>query len=324
MTAKIRLTAVVPLAVLALGSLAAALSGCGAVSDAASDTSSPAARHAAAEKIIAQAIGVNPQARSGRIDGSIRGEVKGVPRFAGPIEATASGVYNLPEGASVPDLDIDVSLAMNGGIIGGGIVVADGKGYIKLGDTGYKLPDAISKVFVAPAHKARNGLTKTGAMFYNNPQDWQRNAEVIGEESVAGVSTQKITAEVLVDRVAADMARLVRFLTLIHVPQALGLPTELTPQMQAAFVRSVTDVKGEVWMGTDDHVLRKAHVTGAMVVAKRDRKLLLGATSGNLDATLNISEVGKPQTISAPTQLGRYADLQLALKALAEAVDARR
>ena len=323
MTAKIRLTAIVPLALLALGGLAAAVSGCGATSSASSDTSSFAARHAAAEKIIAQATGVNPQARSGRIDGWIRGEVKGVPLFTGPIEATANGVYNLPEGASVPDLDIDVSLAMNDGLIGGGIVVADGKGYITLGDTGYKLPDAISRALVAPARKARNGLTKTGAMFYVNPQDWQRNAEVIGEESVAGVSTQRITADVLVDRVAADMARLVRFLTLIGVPQALGLPTELTPKMQAAFVRSVTDLKGEVWTGTDDHVLRKAHVTGAMVVAKRDRKLLLGATSGKLEAMLNISEVGKPQTISAPTQLGSYADLQAALRALAEVVDAR-
>ena len=34
---------------------------------------------------------------------------------------------------------------------------------------------------------------------------------------------------------------------------------------------------------------------------------------------MNISEVGDPQEISAPTQLGRYADLQLSLEALAEA-----
>jgi hypothetical protein len=81
----------------------------------------------------------------------------------------------------------------------------------------------------------------------------------------------------------------------------------------------VKDVAGVVWVGKDDHVLRKAHVTGKMVVAKADRKTLLGLKSGTLDATINISELGDPQEISAPTRLGRYADLQLSLKALAEA-----
>lgn len=71
-------------------------------------SSSPAARHAGAEKLIAQAIGVNPKASSGRVDGTIDVNLKGVSRLKGPIEITADGVYNLPAGASVPDLDIDV------------------------------------------------------------------------------------------------------------------------------------------------------------------------------------------------------------------------
>jgi hypothetical protein len=316
MTAQIRFLV---LALLGAASLAA----CGESSTGSNDTSSPAARHAAAEKIIAQAIGVNPKASSGRIDGSVKLSVKGIPRFEGPIELTADGVYNLPDGASVPDLDIDVGVSLNGGVLGGAIVVADGKGYIKLGNAGYKLPTSISKTLVAPAAHAKNGLTKTGAMFYINPHYWQRNAKLAGEAMIAGESTQRITAEVLPAKAFADLAKLVDFLTLIHVTRAVGLPTALTPKMQAALVRSVTDVKGEVWMGKDDHVLRKARVTGTMVVAKRDRKVLLGLTSGTLDATLDISEVGAPQKISAPTQLDDYSSLQLSLKALADAARAK-
>lgn len=315
MTAQIRFKAVVALAWLGAATLAA----CGGSSSGSIDTSTPAARHAAAEQVIAQAIGVNPQASSGRIDGSIQLDVKGIPRFDGPIELTADGVYDLPDGASVPDVDIDVGVSLNSGVLGGAIVVADGTGYIKLGNAGYKLPASISRTLVAPARKAKNGLTKTGAMFYINPHDWQENARIAGEESIAGERTQKITADVLVGRAVADVARLVDFLTLIHVPQALGLPTELTPKMQAAFVRSVTAVTGEVWIGKDDHVLRKAHLTGKMIVADKDRKVLLGATSGTLEATLNISRVGDPQKISAPTQLDSYANLRLSLDALAEA-----
>ena len=86
----------------------------------------------------------------------------------------------------------------------------------------------------------------------------------------------KLTADILVNVALSDLAKLVDFLTLIHVTQALGLPTEITPKMRAAFLRSVKDVNGVVWVGKDDHVLRKARVTGKMVVAKRDRKTLLG------------------------------------------------
>jgi hypothetical protein len=299
---------------------AASLGACGGSSSSPSSSGqTPAQRHAAAEKIIAQATGVNPAARSARIDATIGLNVKGFKNFEGPIEITANGFYNLPDGEDVPELDMDVSLALNGGVFGGGIVVAGEKGYITLGSTGYKLPDAISKVLVAPAREAKNGLTKTGAMFYINPQDWQTNARVIGEETVAGEPTVKLTADVLVNVALSDLAKLFDFLTLIHVTQAVGLPTKITPKMRAAFLRSVKDVKGVVWMGRDDHVLRKARVTGKLVVAKENRKALLGARSGSLDATVNISEVGDPHEISAPTQLDPYADLQLSLKALAEA-----
>ncbi|HEX4363431.1 MAG TPA: hypothetical protein VHZ75_02710 [Solirubrobacteraceae bacterium] len=297
---------------------AAALAACGGSSDR-SDTSTPATRHAAAERIIAQAIGTNPKASSAHIDGTIDLDVKGGTRFSGKTQITADGGYELRDGATVPDVDVDVDVALGSGALGGTLLVADGTGYIKLANSGYKLPDAISKTLVAPAAAAHNGLTKTGAMFYINPQNWQRNARLVGNTTVAGEPVQEITAEVRPERAFADLARLVHFLTLIRVTQAIGLPTELTPKMQAALVRSVTVAKGEVWIGTSDHVLRKAHLTGTIVVAKRDRRLLLGATSATLDATIDVSDVGDPQPIIAPTQLNPYSSLQLSLSALAEA-----
>jgi hypothetical protein len=315
MPARFRLKVLVPLVLLA----ATGLTACGD-SGGSGEASSPAARHDAADKIIAQAVGANPDARSGRIDGSIVLHIKGVPRFEGPIELTANGVYDLPDGASVPDLDIDVSVALRGGVLGGSIVVKDGTGYIKLGNTGYKLPDSVSRALVAPAKKAKNGLTKTGAMFYINPQDWQKDAELVGEEPIAGEPTQKITVAIRTDRAFLDLDRLVRFLALVHVPQAVGLPTKLGPAVRAALVRSVTLAKGEVWMGTDDHVMRQAHLVGKGVVSKRDQKLLYGATGATIDATLNMSEVGDPHPVSAPTRLDPYANLQLSLNALAEAI----
>jgi hypothetical protein len=218
----------------------------------------------------------------------------------------------------VPDFDFDVSAALRGGVLGGGLVLVDGKAYITLGSTGYRIPAAITKVLVAPAVAASNGLTKTAAMFYVNPQNWQRDAQLTGTTTLAGESVQHISAGIRTDRAFLDLARFVHLMTLLHITQALDLPTALGPKIRAALVRSVTRTHGEVWIGSGDHVLHKGTLTGKGVVAPRDRKLLFGATGATLAATVDVSDIGVPQQISAPKQLDSYGSLQLTLSALAE------
>ena len=302
--------------------VAATLAACG---DDSSDGGEPfkgtkADSHAAAEKIIEQAIAPNPKASSGRVEGTIDLNIKGVERFKGTTQVTANGVYNLPGGASVPDFDVDVGLSLNGDGLGGALVLADSTGYIRLGNTGYKLPDAVSQKLVEPAAAAKNGLTKTAAMFYINPQDWQRDAQLVGDASVGGVTVQHVKAEIRPERLFLDASRLVRLLTTLRVTQAVGLPTALGPKVRSALVRSVKVAKGEVWVGKSDHVLRKAQLEGELVVAERDRQLLGGVTGATVDGVINVTEIGEPQKISAPTQLGSYSALQLSLSALGESV----
>ncbi len=318
MSAQVRFKAVVLTVLVGAVTLAACGSSDPGSGGAAGD--GPAARHAAAEKLIAQAIAPNPKARSARIDATIDIEIEGVPRFAGTTEVTAGGVYDLPDGADVPDLDVDVGLVLDDHAIGGALVLSDSAAFVKLGNTGYRLPASIARKIVAPAPAARNGLTKTGAMFSINPQNWQRDAQLVGEQDVAGVSTQHITAEIRPDRFFGDIARLTRLLTLLRVTQAVGLPTALGPKVRAALERSVKVARGEVWIGSEDKVLRKATLAGRIDVAPRDRTLLGGVTGATLEAVVTVSEVGEPHAVSAPRQLGSYSALQLSLDALGEAV----
>lgn len=277
---------------------------------------------AAADRIIEQAVGDNPQARSGRVSGSvdIDIDISELPLLDGKTQITADGVYALPNGASVPDLDIDVGLTHDDHALGGAIVLDDRTGYVKLGTTGYKIPDDITQALSEPAVGARNGLTKLGAMFYINPQDWQRNARLVGETTIAGETLQHIKADISPQAFFLDLSRMVRALSRLRVSQALGLPTELGPKLRAALARSVTVAEGEAWIGKDDHVLRKARARGKLVVAERDSDLLYGLTKASIAANLDVSEVGDAQTIAAPRSLGSYSSLQLALSALAEAV----
>ena len=302
---------------------ATALSACGGAIAATNRSPADAAdSRAAADRIIEQAVGANPSARSGRISGSVDADIdiSGLPLLDGQTQITADGVYALADGASVPDLDIDVGLVHNEHALGGAIVLDDGTGYVKLGTTGYKVPAAITRALSEPAVGARNGLTKLGAMFYINPQDWQRNARLVGETTIAGETVQHIKADISPQAFFLDVSRMVRALARLRVPQALGLPTELGPKLRAALARSVTVAQGEAWIGKDDHVLRRARAHGKLVVAERDRDLLYGLKKGSISASLDVSEVGEAHAIVAPSNLGSYANLQLALSALAEAV----
>jgi hypothetical protein len=316
MPAKIRSLAVAALLALA----AATLSACGSSSSASSDTPDPAAARAAAQKIIRQALAVNPKADSGRVGMTIDLDIAGISRLKGPIQVTVNGRYNLPQGASVPDFDFDVGVSVENHILGGSFVLVDGKSYIELGNVGYEVPAAITRVLMAPAADANNGLTKTAAMFHIHPENWEVGAQLTGESTVAGERVQELRADISPKRAFRDLARFVHFLSLLRVPQALALPNELTPELQAALVRSVTVAKGAVWIGSSDHVLRKAHLEGKGVVAPRDRELLYGATNATLGADVNITDVGVPQEISAPKQLDSYSSLQLTMTALGEAV----
>ena len=300
--------------------IATTLAACGG-SDNGDSAKSGAAAHAAADKLISQAIATNPAADSARISGTVDVDILGGRQpLTGPTQITADGTYNLPAGASVPDLDIDVGLKHADQALGGAIVLSDKTGYIRLGPTGYKLPSSIASKLIEPAATANNGLTKTGAMFFINPHDWQKNAQLVGETTLKGEKVQHIKADVNAKAFFQDLSRIVRLLRRLNITQALGLPNSLGPKKVAALARSVTNATGEAWIGKDDHVVRRIRASGKMVVASKDRDLLFGIRSAKLDAALDISEIGEAQKISAPRIQDTYGALQLALDALGEYV----
>ena len=324
------MTAPVHPKLLALVALLAALTlaACGGDDDSSSSDSgatTPSASDKAQDRkdiarLIKQGFGPNERARAGRLDGTIDLEVKGVPRYKGPIEITASGGFELPKGADVPDFRMDVGLVLNDHAIGGELVVVGGDAFIQLGTTGYKLPDAIAAKVRAPAVDRENGLAKTAGMFFIRPDRWQKNGRIVGTEDIAGVETEHATADIHANRFFEDAARLVRLLTSLRVTEAVGLPQAITPAQRRALTRSVESATGQVWLGKEDHVLRKARLEGKLKVAKQDRRILGGMTSATLVAEVNVTDVGRAQDIEPPGRLGVYDDLQIALDALGESI----
>ncbi|MGI8728509.1 MAG: hypothetical protein ACR2LK_00670 [Solirubrobacteraceae bacterium] len=271
-------------------------------------------------RLIKQATGPNEDARSAQIDATIDLEVEGVPRYKGPILLTANGSFELAAGADVPDVNLDVGLMLNEKAIGGSLIIADSKSFIALGDTGYRLPGDINEKIIAPAADLDNGLIKSAGMLYIRPDRWQKNGRIVGLEEIDGVQTEHARSDIRADRFFTDVSRLVRLLTLLRVTEAVGLPQKIGPKARAALARSVESAQGDIFVGKEDHVVRKATLEGSLVVAKKDQAILGGMTGAKLSADINISRVGEPQDVGAPKKLGSYANLQLSLDALGESI----
>jgi hypothetical protein len=319
---KLGLTVAALVAVLALGA-------CGGGDSPSSDNGGESAADAkanavAVRKLVKQAFGTNEKARSGKVNATIDIDVKGVPRWKDPIEISLDGSYELQPGESVPDFNLEASLLLRDQAYGASLLLVDGVAYIQVGTTGYRQSDAIAAKIASPAPAKRNGLTKTAGMFYLNPQSWRKNTKIVGDVDTAGEPTVHVTTGIRADRFFADMGRLVDLLTALRVTEIAGLPAAITAKQQAALVRGVKLAKADAYFGKTDHVLRKAHLVGAVVIAKKDRATVGGMTSAKAVADFNITEVGEPQNIKAPSELGSDADLQITLDALAESIQKAR
>ena len=76
---------------------------------------------------------------------------------------------------------------------------------------------------------------------------------------------------------------------------------------------------GASWIATKDNVYRQSGFTLNFDIASNQRARLGGLSSGTVVGLLKVTEVGEPQQIAAPAQLGPFADFKLALDALGEA-----
>ena len=170
--------------------------------------------------------------------------------------------------------------------------------------------------------RSDNGLTKTAGMFYINPQSWRKNTKIVGETDTAGEPTMHVTAGIRADRFFRDMSRLVDLLTALRVTEIVG-PADGDHREAAGGARALGEdrqgrrllrqgrprpAQGASRRRTSSSRSRTASVLGGMT--EREGRRGLQHLRGRRAA----------ERSSAPSELGSYADLQLTLDALAEAI----
>jgi hypothetical protein len=269
--------------------------------------------------LTSRAAGPNAKARSGVVDGSIEITLKGVPAFKESFTSTVSGAFSQRKGSALPDYELDMGLR-NYGVELSSVA---GKSYVTIGTTGFRLPAGVRARLVRGASRGRNGLTRTLEQFGIAPWRWETEHQLAGTETLDGVEVQKVSTSFISGRILRDANTLLGLLSSLAITRATGVPSRISPAARRVIVSSVTSKHAASWIGIKDKVLRKAGFAMKFRVPKAKRAKVGGISSGTVVGALDVTEVGKPQKISAPESLGSFADFQLALDALGDAQDAR-
>jgi hypothetical protein len=310
--------------VASLASLALLSCGGGGDDDAKDKTNAKANQgdktHAAAVNLSRQASGPNAKASSGVIDAGVELALKGVPEYAEPFSTTISGPFQYRKGAALPDYELDLG-ARDYGVT---LTSVNGKSYVTIGTTAYELPAAIRQRLVRNAGTVANGMTRTFQQFGVRPWVWETEQRVAGSgEVMDGVKTTHLSTSFNAGRQLKDATTLLGVMRSLGITRAVGLPPTISRAARRLFVTTVTLKVGDSWFGIDDKVRRKSAFTLRFRVPKAARKMLGGLAGGVVKGGLTVTEVGKPQKIKAPTELGSYADFKLALDALGDARESK-
>jgi hypothetical protein len=311
-----------PFAVLATCLVGCLLASCGgggddAKPDAAGGDAGGAATHAAAVKLIKSST--TAKANSGVVDGQVEIALKGVPEFSEPFSTSISGAFQYRTGAALPEYQLDLG-ARDYGVT---LTSVDGKSYVTVGTTAYELPHAIRNRLVRNSGAGVNGLTKTLQQFGVRPWVWETEERVAGTETIDGVKTTHLKTSFNAGRMLHDALTLLGVLRSLGITRATGLPPTISHSARRLFVSAITSKMGQSWFGVSDHIRRKSGFVMKISVPKAKQAELGGITGGTVTGGLRVTDVGKPQKIRVPTELGSYADFQLALDALGDAQEAK-
>ncbi len=221
---------------------------------------------------------------SAQTDIDLRLQPRGASRLPGPVRLRLSGPYVSGEGRRIPRFDWRMSASALGFPVGGRVVSTGTNAYLSVYGDNYEVGTDV----VAAANER---LAEGPAI---HPRSWFGHAQVAGSGNEGGVDCERISAPLLGEAVARDIAPLAGSLGLPDAPSVHGTASAC--------------------VGYDD---RELHQLGVQAV--------LGLQPGSAvaaDLDVEISDVGEPQEIKIPAGGGfrPIRDLALTLNDLGASI----
>jgi hypothetical protein len=264
---KLRVVLVLVSAALCAGLLAS----CGDAEDSSSGSAS---------SVLHETLAATSRLDSGRLTGRLRLDPDGLISLGGPIVMSASGPFAAPGAGTGPRFDMKLAAAIGGGSFEARARSTGKRAYLRLADRDYLLGAFGSRAKKTAKRSAARGVLGSLGL---NPASWVSKPQSKGTATIAGVQTVHIAGDLDVERLLADVAKL-----LGGSGAGEGL---LTPQLRAQIADAVKSAKVELWSGAQDRVLRQLTAFVDFRFPQGRPTPIMGLDGGRMNLRLRLDDV---------------------------------
>ena len=246
-------------------------------------------------------------------------KVDGVQQLSQPIRVKLGGPFKSNGPRTLPSLNWDVSISGGGQTFSAGLISTGDRGFVNWQGTNYEADQSTMAQLKQAAASGGTGGSRSLKQFGVDPLRWVKDPSVSGDENVAGVATQHVSADVDVGKLFADLNKVVS-----KAGGAVGSarPQQLSPQTIDSIEKVVHDPKFDVYAGESDGKLRRLAVNVRFDVPQQAQTLLRGAKGGTVALSIEFAGVGQPQIIAAPAGARPISELTKQLRGLGGALGA--
>jgi hypothetical protein len=244
------------------------------------------------------------QAFSGEIrsaDLRFESEIELTGLLEDPLRIEAEGPFRTNEG-KLPSADIELRIGSGGGgqTITSGVLTTGDRAFLKFQDVYYEQPP--KQVRATNRAIRRNGRDdRTLGQLGLDPRSWLAEAQDEGDAEVAGTDTNHVSGTLDVDTLMRDLNEFVG-----RSAAALGAGDGEAPRLTEADIRelsrAVKDPSFDVYVGKEDHLIRRVSGRVEFEIPEANREDLGGLRGGTITFSVEFRDINGDQEISAPAR----------------------
>lgn len=186
------------LTIIATLAVAAVAAGCGGDDGGGSD----------AEALLEKAFAKEVKSADLKID--VGAELEGVEQLDGPLSLRIEGPYESQGKNKLPLFDWDFGVEGGGQSLAGGLVVTENNAFVEFQGTNYEVGSELFQRYTSQLEQQSSSGPRSLKALGIDPASWLEDPEVGDGDDIGGDSTQVITGDVDVERVARDFFDLVK------------------------------------------------------------------------------------------------------------------
>lgn len=280
-----------------------------------------------AKTLLRQTFSGQHKVNSGNLLFSLSVDPRGSSTLTQPISLAFAGPFQSLGSGKLPESDFTVSISAQGHTGSLSILSTGTKGFVTLSGVSYQLPAAsfqrLESSFSSIASSgsgSSNSKQSTLSRLGINPLDWLNHPTVVGSGSVGGAQTTHIRAQINVPALLRDLSTFLQKASSLGVSGATQIPGGLSATTQQRIASEVKHPSFDLWTGSQDKTVRKMSVGLTLPVTGQISTLLGGMRSAGINLILQYSDLNRPQTITAPTNVQPYSIFASKLNTLLQAV----